>query len=170
MTAIGKDSEEEYLQPHVNVGTANQQEEELVSRNLGINEARIVTRTLLLFSRLRSSRAAIIESRTHAPVEPLSYCLQKEGIRANSVFPLGTKYVIYFRGTYTCFLSGFPLFQEKSDVYADSNPLVGDALVDRIAMLFHGADSDGNGTLSRMEFQEASRHHVDPSAVQKIVM
>lgn len=33
-------------------------------------------------------------------------------------------------------------------------------------MIFQEADSDGNGTLSRMEFQEVSDHHVDPFVVR----
>lgn len=40
---------------------------------------------------------------------------------------------------------------------APDDPRFDDALSDRIAMLFQEADMDGNGTLSRKEFQEV--HH-----------
>ena len=39
---------------------------------------------------------------------------------------------------------------------------MGGALTDRIAMLFRDADTDGNGNLSRMEFQEVSQNVNNP--------
>lgn len=37
---------------------------------------------------------------------------------------------------------------------AGSNDMSQDVLMDRVALLFQEADTDGNGTLSRAEFQQ----------------
>ena len=42
-----------------------------------------------------------------------------------------------------------------------------DVLMDRVALLFQEADTDGNGTLSRAEFQQVRRRKVRPQGYNK---
>lgn len=44
--------------------------------------------------------------------------------------------------------------QGADEAHDAPDPKLTDALLDRMSMLFQEADADGNGTLSRKEFQE----------------